>query len=281
MSEDVKIPTKEELLGEIEPQNEVEVEVQLDPIEEDAAAQGWTPKDQWKGDPKEWRPADQWLDRGRFFRTIDAQKQTIAGLEKQVAQSYEMGRKLAEADFKEKINDLKEIRRQALTEQDFVTADKVEEQIDTLKENAQRTIPKPAANLPVPPEFHVFQDRNPWYGQHRPVLYHTANAIGIEFLKQNPTSSPADLYWHVEKSMKEEFPNLEGKTTETKERKLPANDGGGSQSGGSKGDSSSYAGVERNMTELDRSIMNTLVKQKTFGSKEEYLKQYVKLNGKG
>jgi hypothetical protein len=46
---------------------------------------GWTPKDQWKGDPAQWRPADVWLDRGEFLQTIQGLKSELNATKAQVA----------------------------------------------------------------------------------------------------------------------------------------------------------------------------------------------------
>ena len=250
------------------------------PQEIEAMQEGWTPKDQWKGDPKDWRPADQWLDRGQFMRTISQLRGEIRKQEVQVSEAYKVGQRIAEAQYNEKLQELKATRRQALHEGDLVTADKVEDQIDSLKENKAKPVDKPVSAAPPPPEYDVFLRRNPAYLTNS-VFQHTANAIGAEYIKMHPNAAPADFYLHVENQMKTNFPqHYGGRVLDNKV--LPATEGGG-QSGSRSGNGleHSLASAKQSMNETERGIMKTMIKTGVFKSEADFLKEYVKAPGRG
>ena len=274
-NEEVVVPTPP-----VEGENEEVVVQTPEPteVELEAMQEGWTPKDQWKGDPKEWRDAPAWIDRGQLLRTITSLrgevKNATTQLTAQVGAAFKQGKAIADAQYNEKLAELKAVRRQALEEQDFVTADKLEDKIDELKENREK--PQTEAKVQnVPQEFYTFVARNPWYDKNS-VMKHTANAVGAQFVSTNPNATPADLYWHVEQQMKENFPQLYGGKT-VKNSALPSTEGGGSQGtkSSSNGDASLLS-LKKDMSDMDISIMKNLIKGGTFKNEAEYLAEYAK-----
>lgn len=289
-NEPVVIPTQEQLLnimdGETPVTEEPEVIApenstpQLSEVEQAAVAQGWTTKEEWVNsgrDAKDWRPADVWLDRGEFFREIRALKQKNQSLEAQVAESYQTGRKLAEAQFKKELDELRAARRVALDEGDAATAIKIQDVIEEKKEAAEASMPKQASQqFAPPPEYNIFTQRNPWYTTDR-VLTHTADAIGFEFKRMNPNATAADLYWHVEQEMIKNFPKLRPQGSAQPADKLPPMEGSRQVTKGGKTEGESLSAVEKGMSQMERDIMNTLIKTKSYkGTKEDYLKEYAK-----
>jgi hypothetical protein len=184
---------------------------------------------------------------------------------------------MAEAQLKAEIEGLKEQRREALREGDFVAADETDSKIDELKDKmANAKAPQVNPNtLTTPPEYHVFVQRNPWYNED-PAYHYAADGIGYEFMKVNPSARPADLYHFVETKMREKFPELGGK------RKLspPSPDGGGQVPREGSGGRGGLTGVKAQMSEMERGIMKNLVQSGLFKNEEEYLKQYVDAPGR-
>lgn len=273
---------KEEVIPEVPVDETVEtpevIQTPEEPteIELEAMQEGWTPKDQWTGDPKQWRDAATWIDRGQMIRTITSLRGEIRKLEPQVAHAFKQATEITEAKYKADLEELRAIRRKALEEQDFATADKLEDRIDDLKENKTRAV-APAKVADVPPEYNVFTTRNPKYLSDS-LFQHTANAIGADFIAKNKSASPADLYWHVENEMKKGFPHYYGgKTVDTKNKPLPATESGGNGKGG-ESSSADTSGIKKTMSEMDLSIMKTYVKQGVFKNEAEYLAEYAKLN---
>jgi len=272
MTEDVKIPTKEELLGEVDDVGEEAP--QLSAREQEAAGQGWMPEKDWIAagkDPSGWRPAESWLDRGQFFSKINSLQSELQATRAQVAESFKAGQRMAEATYKQEIAELKAQKKQAITEGDFEKAADLDDKIDAKKEAmAQPATPAPSTVTP-PPEYHLFIQRNGWYTSDS-ALRGAADGLGYEFRRLNPGATPADLFWYVESKMKEKFPEIAGGR-----RSLPPSPEGGSTNRGnaSAGGSASLSSAKSQMDEVERGIMKTMIKTGVFKNEEEYLKQYV------
>lgn len=269
---EVEIPTQAELLNEEPEADPVEPP---DPLEADARAGGWVSKEEWIAagkDARGWRAADVWLDRGEFMKTIRTLQNEVVNTKQQVKAAFETGRQIAEASMKKEIDDLKLERREAMEAHDLDKADELSDKIDVLKEKAKAPAPEVRGAPTPPPEYSIFLDRNPWYNID-PALHYAADGIGYEFAKVNPKASAADLYFFVERKMKERFPELTGKQA----GRLPPSPDGSNTKGNSSGAlPQSYAALKKGMEETERSIMKTLIETKVFKNEEEYLKEYAK-----
>lgn len=261
---------------EVETPEVIQTEPEPTEIELEAMQEGWTPKDKWTGDPKQWRDAAAWIDRGQLIRTISSLRGEVRKLEPQVAHAFKQGQAIADANYREKLAELKAIRRRSLEEGDFATADQLEDKIDELKEN--KNVAAPISKVAdVPPEYHTFTARNPMYLTDS-LYQHTANAVGAQFLKENSNATPADLYWHVENTMKKGFPHFYGgKVVDNKNKPLPATESGGGGKG-AETTSAEFSSIKKSMSDMDLSIMKTYIKQGVFKNEGEYLTEYVKLN---
>lgn len=277
MTEEVKIPTKEEILSASE--EIVDEAPELSSREQEAAGQGWMPEKDWVAagkDPSGWRPAESWLDRGQFFSKINSLQSELQATRAQVAESFKAGQRMAEATYKQEIAELKAQRKQAVTEGDFEKAADLDEKIDAKKE----AMAKPATAAPSvvtpPPEYHLFLSRNPWYNSDT-AFRAAADGLGNEYRRLNPGATPADLFWFVESKMKEKFPELAGGR-----RSLPPSPEGGSTNRGnaSAGGSGSLSSAKASMDEVERGIMKTMIKTGVFKNEEEFLKQYVAAPGR-
>jgi hypothetical protein len=277
MSKEDGIPSKEELLDAIK-QDEVEKTVvateQYSEVEQEAMERGWTPKEQWEGDPKQWRPADVWLDRGEFLETIRGLRTELHSTKQQVAAAFQQGQKMVNQQIKAELDDLKTARREALQEGDLVQADKLEEKIDEIKDGMRNTqAPRvDTSKLAPPPEFNEFVQRNPWYEQDA-AYHYAADGIGYEFIRVNPNATPGQLYSFVEKTMRSKFPELAGK------RKIgpPSPDGGDRRSVPREGTANrggSLSAIKSQMNDMERGIMKTMIQTGVYKSEEEFLKEY-------
>lgn len=293
--QEVKQPTKEELLQAIDNQeeevgqvaDETPQEVELSEVEQEASHMGWTPKEDWikaGHDPKEWRPADVWLDRGRFFSTINSLKNELQVTKQQVGEAYQLGRKMAEAALQDELRELRQEKKDALAMGDLVKADEIQEQIDLTKEKKEREIPPPVPrNFAPPPEFELFVQRNPWYNSNK-VLRYTADAIGAEYMQTHKGATPADLYFFVENTMRQEMEKITGSKVpgQPKEKIAPMVEEGGVNRGGSKqaGGGGSLSSIKSGMNEFERSIMRNIIASTPNMTEEKYLKEYSKVKDK-
>jgi hypothetical protein len=249
-------------------------EPEFTPIELEAMNEGWVPKEHFKGDPKQWRPAEQWLDRGNFFRTISQLRDELKTTKAQVAEAFKQGEKIATAQYNERLQELKAIRRKALQEGDLDTADKIEDQIEEHRENKNKAQPV-KATIDTPPEFYQFVQRNPWY-QTDAIMQATANAVGAQFVQANPRAQPADLYNYVETMMKQRFPDLYGGKV-LREKVAPSTE----TSSGNRAQTTqanTFKKYKDGMNEMELGIMKTMIRAhpKRFPNEEAYLKEYAK-----
>jgi hypothetical protein len=152
------------------------------------------------------------------------------------------------------------------------------DKLDTLKVRISKgeVAPMPKTATTPPPEFGIFEQRNPWYNADN-VLHHTADAVGFEFLRVNPQATPAMLYSYVEKTMREKFPELDGKPV--KGPPSPGSSPNVPKQGGS-GVKTNYTALKANMNELERGIMKNLVSTGVYPNEEAYLKDYASAPGR-
>src|SRR5574339_102086 len=203
--DDVVMPSAEELLNPREASEAREEgtghqpENQVSEVEQRAMQRGWTPKEQWKGNPADWRPADVWLDRGEMLGTIQHLRDKLDVTQKQVAEAFKQGQKLAKAKYEDELNLLREMRKDAMREGDVDKIDVLETKIDEVKEKIRAPEPTPSGvNFTPPPEFAIFTQRNPWYNDPGKVrMRYVADGIGMEFMRANPKALPAELYYFV------------------------------------------------------------------------------------
>lgn len=138
-------------------------------IEQEAAALGWVPKDQFRGDPEKWTDAETFVRRGHEIMPIlrknnEKLTATVENLTGEVLTLKESLKAAQEAmiEFKKHhdetearayqraIEDLKAKRKEARAEGDHELADEIGDKIDELNANAPKEITKPVAPVPAP-----------------------------------------------------------------------------------------------------------------------------------
>lgn len=286
---DVKIPTKEELLGTTE-DGEVEGDdtQQADtkpqsgkqweptPDEEIAMTQGWVPKHEWKGDIDEWRPAKEFNQRGELFNRIKSQTREISELRAAMQMLVNKQSQQYVKGVEDTLAKLKRDRKTAAAENDMETVVAISEKIDEVseahrqaKQEAAQNAKATASTAPVGPSdtFVAWHQRNDWYGKDK-VLSRFAESEGEEFRATHPNATEADMLAHVEGKVKAEFSHRFRKAP-------PSPDGDGRQSNRGRGSSqgNDYSEVEAQMSDVEQQIMKTILKT-TKMSKADYLKQY-------
>lgn len=274
--EEVVIPTKDELLtiGEEGGEEEVTEQVpEVSPEEERARSGGWVPKSEWKGDPNEWRSAKEFNERGEIFATMrDLRKdnkdvrQALQFLTKQQQMQYDKG-------YQQAIEELKAQKRAALTDGELVIADDIGERLEQVKkeQEAFRAATRPSTQPTEPTDtFKEWHSRNRWYfgaGEDNKDLTLFANAMGIDYRQSHPEGNEAEMLAYVERKVKSEFKHKFQKAP-------PSPNGGGREfSGKTPQSAGKYSEVKASMTEEDRSIMKTVLRD-TGMTEAEYFKLY-------
>lgn len=239
--------------------------------EQQAIDGGWVPKDQWKGDPDSWRPAKEFNDRGEFFKRIDRLEHKNKELNQALTFLTEQHKRTYINGFNDAIAKLRSQRDKALEEGDNLSAQRINDKIEDVKDRAkeaQAVVVQTQQRAPEPtPVYTSWASKNPWYTQDK-VLTKYAEAVGATFKEENPSSAEAEMLKYVETEVKREFPHKFGP------KGPPSPEGTGRGTGPKSGSSTGkYSAIETNLTSEQRSIMNTMMKSAGL-TKEEYLQMY-------
>jgi hypothetical protein len=135
-----------------------------------ARAMGWTPKDEFKGDPAKWRDAGEFVERGeREVPLLRAQNRRLEAKIGELSTTVrEMGDYLTKTEqraYDRAIADLKQQRKDALAAGDGDAFDKADEQLEQLKRDAaakaaQRADKKDDGG--ADPVYTEWESRNTW-----------------------------------------------------------------------------------------------------------------------
>lgn len=182
----------------------------------EAGSLGWVPKERFKGREEEWVDAKEFLRRGQEILPIvkaNNRKLTerVENLERKLtearnvaSEAMEYGRKAAEAEWKEKYEDLKRAHAKAVTDGEGEAATALAEELAVHREAK----PKAGENKPAnaessDPRFDQWKSENAeWYGVDK-ELTAMANSVGAALAQQYKGDR---LYEEVDKRMRKLYP---------------------------------------------------------------------------
>jgi hypothetical protein len=251
-------------LNNQETQQEENVIQQPSPIEQEARASGWVPKEEFDGDEHKWVDAGEFVRRGELFKKIDIQNKELKEVKKSLQLLAQHNQKIKEVEYQRALAALKAQKKEALLEGDADQLIAIDEKIDLVKEH-QKTLHREAVQEvqqeveEIHPEMQAWVNRNNWYETNKPMKAF-ADALGTELARSG--MRPADVLKEVEKQVRAEFPN---------KFKNPNRDKPGSVEGASSKGASSSGGYSP--TEVERQVARKFVKQGVFKSEAEYYKQ--------
>lgn len=250
------------------PENtETNTPVELTPVEQKAAEQGWVPKEQWEGDPDNWRPAKEFLDRGELFKKIEDQNRTIKQFKTALDQLAKHHEKVKEVEYQRALDTLKAQKKEALVEGDADAVIDIDEKIAMVRDAAKQAV-APAVTE-VPQENIVFNnwvERNGWYNTNqamRAFADHLGNQLGAQ-----GGMSPSDILSRVEQEVKKEFAH---KFTNPNRDKPGAVEGGGSRTGKTK---DTFV-----LDDVERRVMRNFLRSVPGMTEEKYIADLKKIKG--
>lgn len=178
-------------------------------IEEKAIKMGWTPKDQFKGDPEKWRSADEFVERGENMLPIvkaqvKRQEREIAELKETMRQFGEYHTKTEQRAYERALNDLREQRAQAIKDGDGVEFDRVDTEIEKLRKQLEQEKPAQVQDASKDPVYVEWRSRNPWIDD--PELESYAVSIGESLREAGVMEKGTEFLEMVGKKMKLAFP---------------------------------------------------------------------------
>lgn len=226
------------------------------PVEQEAIALGWQPKEQFESDPKnegkKWRSADDFMDRKPLFDKIDQQGRELKEVKKALQSLAEQNKKVESLAYERAIQELKAQKVQALENADHQAVVEIDEKLADLKK------PQPQQQT-IDPDFSDWVEKNQWYSSDKRMRT-VADGIGYSLVQDG--LSKKEVLAGIEERMKELYPEKFGF-----KRVPPSPDAGGTKSsGGGKN-------VESMLTSEERRIMEVIVKSGV--DRDKYLKDFV------
>lgn len=139
---------------------------EANPVEQEALALGWKPKEEFEADEKnagkKWRSAEDFMDRKSLFDKIESQSHELKTLKKGLQSFAQHYTNVEKAAFQRAFDALKAERREALQDGELVKAEDIKEKMDDLKQKIETAAP-PVAIEQEPAEFVEWKERNTWY----------------------------------------------------------------------------------------------------------------------
>jgi len=218
MSEEIE----SEVVGEVKTEEPEASEAEVSrpsELEEKALKMGWTPKDEFKGDPAKWRPADEFVERGENMLPIvkaqvKRQANEIAELKDAIRQFGEYHTKTEQRAYQQAMQDLKEQRAQAIATGDGAAFDRVDDQIEKLRDEVKSKEIKPAPHPADDPVFKEWESRNAWSKD--PEMQKWAYSYGKHLIEAGEAELGDDVLEKVAKAARSKFPDkFENKRRET------------------------------------------------------------------
>ena len=202
-------------MSEAQETTEVVEEVNQEPTVEDIARDhGWRPKDEWDGDPDLWVNAAQFNERGELYDRIKSQNKQLQRQERSLAQMreefkgfQEHARKVAKAEMQEQLTKLKDVKKQALEDQDHDTVVEVDEKIADIKaaeKQAEQAGQETSQQESYDPEIASWLEDNQWYRDDA-VMRGAADAMADQVKAEHPGLGPRELLDEVGQRVQERF----------------------------------------------------------------------------
>jgi hypothetical protein len=256
MSEELKVEVP------VTPEPEQSQAPELTPIEVRAVEMGWRPKSEFSGDEDDFIDAKEFVRRKPLFEKIDTQSRQIKAVTKALSEFKAHYSKVHEIAVTEALQKLKNERKEAIASGDGERFEQLDEkitaterQVDEIREAAKAPI---VSEEPVAvPEFNSWKSRNSWYDSVG-YMRKFADEVGTPLaLKGVP---PEAVLKQVEEAVRKEFPH--------KFRNPNKDTAPGVET--SKPGSARASKDEVDMSDLERKIMNDLVRAKVL-TKEQYI----------
>jgi len=199
--------------------NEVElVTPEMNEAEQKAHDAGWRPQAQWEGDPEDWVSAREYLRVGEMMDRIKSQGNQLRSYTKKLDQMEtaltEMGehnKKIKEQEYNKALEDLKDLKADALRSGDMDAVVEIDDKMGDLKDLDPAKDPQSEPQPEVHPDVEVWLEENTWYEQDT-IMRGAAEAMMKQITDSTPGIEPKKVLDSVLETMKEEFPHKFGGT---------------------------------------------------------------------
>ena len=227
--EDVKLPTSEELgvsgfesglddfdVGDVTPDEAVSKKetVSHTDIEKRAMENGWSPKEEFKGDPNEFRSADYYMGKRETLEKVSSQSKKIKNLQSSIEQMTSVFQKNIEDGKRKEIEGLVDKRNTLITEGELEEVHKVDTQINEVNQRNQE-FNQP--DQPIPDEHRdaaqFVEDNKDWYNNSTPFnhsMVNKAQEVEMGIGRRNPELSNVERLSRTKDRMIQLYPDYFG-----------------------------------------------------------------------
>lgn len=272
MSEELKeeVAVVEEGKEQVEEKVIESSEPEFTDVELRAMKMGWKPKDEFQ-DEDDFVDADEFIKRKPLFDKNAQLKSELKDVKKALRELASFQTKIREDERKRVTAELRERKRQALTEGDVEKLIEIDEEIADVRaaEIAEKNVP-PVRKQPHP-QFVAWVERNPWYAQDGEMRAE-ADLVGTAYAASNPDKDPIEVLKYVESRMKRAFPEK----FKNPNRERPSTVEGTSKQSSKQSSSSKEDSFELN--EEEQRAMKSFVRAGVM-TKDEYIKELKKVRG--
>lgn len=182
-----------------------------------ARSGGWKPQDEWEGPKEDWRSAEVFNERGEWIQRHKTQEKRINDIESTFNQRMDNANKIHQAQLEMQKSELQRKRDEAIELADKETANKFQDDIDTL--NSQQVVEAPAAAADNQQAvLDSWNKNNPWIFQGGPKTAYARSQLQ-SYIGQGQSVEQAIA--GVDRDIAREFP-----TVNTNRDKQPLTEGG-------------------------------------------------------
>lgn len=180
-------------------------------VEEKARKMGWTPKEEFKGDPEKWRGAAEFVERGETMlpimrKTVEKLERKLAETEKTMKEFAEFHTKTEQRAYEKAYRELKEQQIKAVSAGDAAAFMEADKELATLQQEAA-TKAKPQSG--AHPDYAAWVEKNRWV-EDDPELAEEAEVQALYLRNKGTKLEGADFLNEVAKRVKERRPEKFG-----------------------------------------------------------------------
>lgn len=245
----------------------------LTDTEQEAYADGWRPQAEFRGEPEKWVSAAEFMRRKPLFKKIDElksdgyhTKRELQELKRTLTALSEHHKKVKETEYQRAIRDLQAKKVEAIEDRNGAAVVDIDNQIDEIRAQ-QAELATAASKQVIEPqpsaEYLNWVKENTWYTTDQ-EMHDFADGIGSAYFRRNPHLSAADVYDHVNKKVRQAFPE---KFENPNRGRAPTVDAGNGEARGTL-----RKGASRQLSRDEEEVMNSFVSRGIM-TREEYLKE--------
>lgn len=264
MSEELQVV--QETSEQTAPEQVTEQTPQVSPIEEQARAQGWKPKEEYEGDPDKWRPAKEFVDRGELFGKMDSLNKDLKDTRKALKMLQDHHTKVKEVEYNNALRELKALQKKHLEEGNSDGYLETSDLLTDLKaEQKAREVVQENAPPPVDPRFTEWVERNKWYSSNQ-EMRDFADTLGIGYRDRNPDKSPEEILQFVTEQIRSKYRDRFTNPNRTKPSSVEG------------GDTAPKKKESFELSAEERKVMNAFVRTGAM-TQDEYISDLKKIRG--